>query len=79
MDGIRWSVHIWKWKNFMHLILPDEFWSVHMPFGSMVKFQFLEQFLVNYFPFPVMSRLVHFLRLFTAFAYMINHFVSIIT
>ena len=28
-------------ENFLHLILQDEFWCVLIPFGNMVKFQFL--------------------------------------
>ena len=34
-------------ENFVCLILQDGFWFVHVPFGSMIKFQFLAQFPVD--------------------------------
>ena len=45
-------------ENFMPLILEDRFRFVHIPYGSMVKFQFLAQFPVNYLSHPVMSTLI---------------------
>ena len=39
----------------MHLILQNIFWFVHVPFGSIVKFQFLAQFPVDHFSHPVVS------------------------
>ena len=42
----------------MRLILQDRFWFVHIPFGAVVRFQFLAQFPV-YQPFhPVMFSLI---------------------
>ena len=45
-------------ENFMHLILLDGFWFVHIPFGSMVKFQFLAQFSVDHLSYTVVSSFI---------------------
>ena len=37
-------------ENCVRLILLDEFYFVHIPFGSMVKYQFLALFLVDHPP-----------------------------
>ena len=70
-----WSVYISKSPN------PREFCASHssrrilgfVPFGCMVKFQFLAQFPVDHFSQPVVSTL---LRQFAAFVLVINRFVS---
>ena len=53
----------------MHLILQEEFWFVHIPFGSMNKCKLLAQFLVDHIFHLVMSHLVLFLHKFAAFTY----------
>ena len=53
----------------MRLILQDLFWFVYVPFGNMVKFQFLAQFSVVHLSNPVVSRLMLLLRTFAAFVY----------
>ena len=45
----------------MRLNLQDGFKFVHILFGIMVKFQFMEQFLLNRPPPPVVFRIVHLL------------------
>ena len=47
--------------NLMCLILQDRFWVVQIPFGRMVKFQFLAQFPVDHLLHPVVSTLILFL------------------
>ena len=64
----------------VRLILQDRFWFAHIPFGSMVKFQFLAQITVDLLPHPVVSSLTLFLCKFVAFVYYaISSFVSITT
>ena len=46
--------------NFMRLILQDGLWFGRIPFGGIVKFQFLAQFPVDYHPHPVVSSLLLF-------------------
>ena len=59
-------------ENFVCLFLEDEFWLMHIPF------QFLAQFPVVRLPYSVISYLILFLSLFTAFAfYVITRFASI--
>ena len=48
-------------EEFVRLILQDRFWVVYIPFFRMVKFQFLAQFPVDHFAYPVVSSLVLFL------------------
>ena len=49
---------------------------MHIPFVSMVKFQFLEQFPVDHLSHPVVSNLVLFSCYLAAFdCYAIDHFV----
>ena len=48
-------------------------------FVRMVKFQFLAQFPVDHLAYPVVSRLILILCEFTAFAYVIDRFVSFTT
>ena len=55
----------------MRLILQGRFLFVHIPFGSIVKFQFLVKFLVNYLPNPVLSSLIFSLRQLAAFTIII--------
>ena len=58
-----------------HIFL-DGFWWVHIPYGSMIKFQFLAQFSVDHLSHPVSHIVLQ--HEFAAFAYyVINHFVSI--
>ena len=45
-------------EKFMRLILQGRFWFVHIPFGSIVKFQFLTQLPVNHLPHPVVSIII---------------------
>ena len=41
--------------NCVRLIIQDAlFWVVHIPFGNMVKFQFLAQFTVDHLSYPVL-------------------------
>ena len=42
-------------ENFMRLILLERFWFVHIPFGRMVKFQFLAHFPVDQLSHPIIS------------------------
>ena len=44
--------------TFSLLIFKDRFWSVHIPFFSMVKFQFLAQFFVDQHPLFVIPFLL---------------------
>ena len=67
-------------ENLMHFILQEGFWFVHIPFYSMIKFQFLIQFPVDHLPCPFVSSLILSLHEFATFAYyVINRFLSIIT
>ena len=73
---IRWSVFL----SQKCLILQDGFWVLHIPFVHMVKFKLLAQFPVDHLVYPVVSSLIRFLRLVTAFAYyVIDRFLSITT
>ena len=47
--------------NFVRLVLKKGFWFVHIPFGSIVKFQFLAQFSVDHLHQPVVSSPVLFI------------------
>ena len=47
---IRWFVFISKSYRILGFILQDNFWFVHVPFGSMVKFRFLAHFPVDHLP-----------------------------
>ena len=49
-------------ENFVRFNLQDGFWFVHIPFGSMVKFQFLAQFPVDHQSYLVVSSLILLLR-----------------
>ena len=53
---IKWSLKIPE--IFMRLILQDEFWFMHIPFGSMVKFQFLTRFPADLLPHPVVPSFI---------------------
>ena len=55
-------------KKFVHLILQERCWVVHIPFIHMVKFKFLAQFPLNHLSYPVVSSLILFLCQFAAFA-----------
>ena len=66
-------------ENFMHLILQHGFWFVHIPFCSMIKFQFLAQFLVDNLSHPHVLSFIFFWCYFATFTYVINSFVSITT
>ena len=50
-------------------VLHDGFWFVHIPLGSMVKFQFLAQFPVNRHNHPVVPQLKLILCQFVTFFY----------
>ena len=76
---IRWSVCISKSLISLCLILQGGFWVVHIPFICMIKFKLLAQFPVDNLAHPIVSGLILSLCLFTAFAYVINCFVSITT
>ena len=57
---IRFSLKILE--NFVCLIIRDGFRVVLIPFFPMVKFKFLPQFPVGYFPNLVVSGLILFLN-----------------
>ena len=82
LSGQDLVIHLYL-KNpleFVHLILQDRFWVVHIPFVCMVKFQFLAQFYMDPLAHSVMFILLHFLGKFTAFIYyVIDDFVTITT
>ena len=48
--------------KFVRFLFLDGFCFVHIPFGSMVKFQFLAQFPMDHLSHPVVSSLILFLR-----------------
>ena len=48
-------------EKFVHLILQEIFWVVHVPFFYMVKLQFLTQFRVDHLAHLVVSSLILFL------------------
>ena len=50
---------------------------MYIPFVGMVKFKFLAHFPLDYLAKPVVSRLVLLLRQFSAFAYVIDGFISV--
>ena len=59
---------------------PGRILDMHIPFGSMVKFQCLAQFLMDHLPYTVMFPLTLLLRKFALFTYPVsNRFVSITT
>ena len=62
----------------MRFILFDGFWFVYTPFISMVKFQFIAQFPVDHFSYPVVSILTLLLRYFAIFAYNVLYLLRII-
>ena len=63
---IRWECLYFKIPgNFMRFILQNGFWFVRVPFGSMVRFQFLAQFPVNTFPIIIIIIIIIYsLRVF---------------
>ena len=61
MTKIRWSVCIPE--EFVHLILQDRFWVVHIPFACMVKFKLLAQLPVDHLAHPVISFCANLLHL----------------
>ena len=64
----------------MCLILQDGLSFVHIPLGSMVKFQFFAQISVDHILYPVVFSCILLLRKLATFAYyIINGFVSITT
>ena len=56
-------------EDFMRLIHKDRFWFVHIPFSSMLKFQFLAQFPVDHLLHSFVSYPMLLLRLLATFAY----------
>ena len=48
-------------EEFVCHILQNIFWAVHIPFGSMVRIQFLAQFPVDHLDYPVVCSLIHIL------------------
>ena len=66
-------------RIFVRLNLQDGFRFVHISFGSTFKFKLLAQLPVDQLPHSVVSSFIPTLRLFAAFAYVINRFVSITT
>ena len=71
---IRWSVFS-KSKRISYIsISRTDSDSFHIPFGRMVKFQFLAQFPMDYLPLPAVSSIIFVFRQFAAFAnYLIYH------
>ena len=62
------------WRQVLVFLLIIPRWSV----GNIVIFEFLAQFPMNHLSYPIVSRLVHFLFQFTAFAhFVINGLLSI--
>ena len=55
--------------NFVHLILPDGFWVVHILFVPVVKFQLIAQFPVSYLLHAVVFSLILLLCKFAAFTF----------
>ena len=45
-------------ENFMHLILKDRFWFVHIPFGCIISIKSLAQFLVDHLSQPVVPIII---------------------
>ena len=61
-------------ENLMCLLLKDRFWFVHIPFGSMIKFQSLAQFPADHLLDPVVYNLL--CKFATFVYYVINRFIS---
>ena len=55
----------------MRLILEGWFWFMHVPFTSMVKFQFLALFVVGHFLHQVVPSPLLILHKFAAFDYLL--------
>ena len=53
----------------MRFILQDAFWFVHVLFCKMIQFQFLSEFPLSYFPYPVAPCLILILCYSTAFTF----------
>ena len=67
-------------REFSRLILQDRFLSVHIPFSSIVKFQFHAQFPLDHLSHPLVSRFVMLLFSFAILAYhVINCFILFTT
>ena len=78
--GIRGSVCFLKSQKILCLILQNLFEFVHVPFVSMIKFQFLAQFPVDHLSHSVVSSLIFPLGWFATFSnYVTCAFVSIKT
>ena len=56
-------------EDIIRLILQDGFWFAHIPYGCVVKFQFLAQFPVDHLPHPVVSSLILLLSLLLLYYY----------
>ena len=64
-------------EEFVHLIVLDRFWVVHIPCVRIIKLQFLAQFPVDHLAHPVLPSLIFFLCQFAAFAnHVIDRFIS---
>ena len=69
-----------KSKRILCLIHMNGFWFVHIPFGSMDKFQFFVQFPIDHLSHPIMSSHTFRWSYFAAFAYYVsNRFISFST
>ena len=62
LAGIRRSICISTSQKILCVFLCDGFWFVHIPFGNMIKFQFLAQFPMDPLPHPVMFTFVLLLQ-----------------
>ena len=58
LTEIRGFVCISKSQRILRFILYSEFWFVHAPLSSIVKFQFLAQFPLDHLSHPVVSNLI---------------------
>ena len=65
--GVRFCLKIRE--NFVCLIRQGGFWFVYITFGIIFTFKFLESFLVDHFPHPVVTCWIH-LILFTIWEFL---------
>ena len=64
-------------EKFIHLILREVFWFVHITLFSLVTFKFLAQFQVDHFPHPGMSISIGWLVGFRAYQLFSGHLTPI--
>ena len=62
-SGRDYAIHLYLKipENLIRLILSDGFRLVHIPFGSIFRLKFIEQFRVDHLSHPVVPSLIHFL------------------